>query len=213
MTRFHSLDDLQREYRKRQDIYGRNLVQSDDDYMKNLFPDLLRFLSINLQADLILETELLATELLFSLVGFAEEISLLMTCLLKPKKVILVHSARSRLNAYRIESALLYAFNELEDLSRGQVPETEFLLLSELTVSNIVNTFRKRWKELNSQISNIDPEQVAIDVTGGTSVMSISAITAMRELGIQKHYYLDFDSDEISNQPVPGTNRLTSINI
>ncbi|MDP7281683.1 MAG: hypothetical protein QGG39_17595, partial [Candidatus Poribacteria bacterium] len=81
---YYTIENLQQEYYQRQKIYGRNLVESDDSYMTDLFPTLFRFLAINPQ-----NCNRPKIDLLFTLVGFADEVSLLATCLLKPKKVIL----------------------------------------------------------------------------------------------------------------------------
>jgi hypothetical protein len=172
--------------------------------MTDLFPTLFRFLAINPQ-----NCNRPKIDLLFTLVGFADEVSLLATCLLKPKKVILVHSSMSQLNAYRIEAAVLDAFADLEDLASEPTPEIDFLLLEELTADKIVAAFKQRWEKLDDEGHNMG--QVAIDLTGGTSVMSVSGLMAMRERGVENQYYLDFESNQDTNLPIPGTNRLTSL--
>ncbi|MAE20787.1 hypothetical protein CMK12_17985 [Candidatus Poribacteria bacterium] len=201
---YYTIENLQQEYYQRQKIYGRNLVESDDSYMTDLFPTLFRFLAINPQ-----NCNRPKIDLLFTLVGFADEVSLLATCLLKPKKVILVHSSMSQLNAYRIEAAVLDAFADLEDLASEPTPEIDFLLLEELTADKIVAAFKQRWEKLDDEGHNMG--QVAIDLTGGTSVMSVSGLMAMRERGVENQYYLDFESNQDTNLPIPGTNRLTSL--
>ncbi|MDP6599205.1 MAG: hypothetical protein QGI86_25575 [Candidatus Poribacteria bacterium] len=201
---YYTIENLQQEYYQRQKIYGRNLVESDDSYMTDLFPTLFRFLAINPQ-----NCNRPKIDLLFTLVGFADEVSLLATCLLKPKKVILVHSSMSQLNAYRIEAAVLDAFADLEDLASEPTPEIDFLLLPELTADKIVAAFKQRWEKLDDEGHNMG--QMAIDLTGGTSVMSVSGLMAMRERGVENQYYLDFESNQDTNLPIPGTNRLTSL--
>ena len=81
--------------------------------------------------------------------------------------------------------------------------------MEELTVDKIVAAFKQRWEKLDDEGHNMG--QVAIDLTGGTSVMSVSGLMAMRERGVENQYYLDFESNQDTNLPIPGTNRLTSL--
>ena len=81
--------------------------------------------------------------------------------------------------------------------------------MEELTADKIVAAFKQRWEKLDDEGHNMG--QVAIDLTGGTSVMSVSGLMAMRERGVENQYYLDFESNQDTNLPIPGTNRLTSL--
>lgn len=192
-----NVETIQEKYEQVQKIYEQNKARRFDEYMKQLFPDLLKLLK---QCTKERGLHLGKTELLFLAIGGSEEGCLLVSCLLEPKSLILVHSKESEKDADAIESAIDDAFRFVV---KKEAPQIDWLCVDAYDPQSTYQKIVGKWADVKDRYSK---ENVAIDITFGTKMMSIGALLAAIKIGLMKSYYLDGEYDNKTRKPKAGTN-------